>query len=78
MNPNIQDFQQSITQELDVIKNRVRSLIGDAHWGEEGRYKEIILQKIIKRIGSRRDIATEAEERILAERRCSFMVTFDA
>lgn len=49
MNPNIQDFQQSITQELDVIKNRVRSLIGDAHWGEEGRYKEIILQKIIKR-----------------------------
>ena len=49
MNPNIQDFQQSITQELDVIKNRVRSLIGNAHWGEEGRYKEIILQKIIKR-----------------------------
>lgn len=49
MNPNIKDFQQSITQELDVIKNRVRSLIGDAHWGEEGRYKEIILHKVIKR-----------------------------
>ena len=30
------------------------------------------------RIGPRRDIATEAEERILAERRCSFMATFDA
>ena len=29
------------------------------------------------RIGPRRDIATEAEERILAERRMSFMVTFD-
>ncbi len=49
MNPNLQHFQQSITQELDVIKNRVRSLIGDAHWGEEGRYKEVILQKVIKR-----------------------------
>ena len=30
------------------------------------------------RIGPRRDIATEAEERILAERRMSFMATFDA
>lgn len=30
------------------------------------------------RVGPRRDIATEAEERILAERRCSFMATFDA
>lgn len=30
------------------------------------------------RIGPRRDIATEAEERILTERRCSFMATFDA
>lgn len=30
------------------------------------------------RIGPRRDIATEAEERILAERRMSFMASFDA
>lgn len=30
------------------------------------------------RIGPRRDIATEAEERILTERRTSFMATFDA
>lgn len=30
------------------------------------------------RIGPRRDIATEAEERVLAERRMSFMATFDA
>ena len=30
------------------------------------------------RIGPRRDIATEAEERILAERRMSYMATFDA
>lgn len=30
------------------------------------------------RIGPRRDIATEGEERTLAERRCAFMATFDA
>ena len=30
------------------------------------------------RIGPRRDIATEAEERILFERRTSYMATFDA
>lgn len=34
--------------------------------------------RIFIRIGPRRDIATETEERILAERRCSFMATFDA
>jgi len=42
-------FQESITKELDVIKNRVRNLIGDAHWGEEGRYKEEILKSTIRR-----------------------------
>ena len=34
--------------------------------------------RVFIRIGPRRDIATEAEERILSERRCSFMATFDA
>ncbi len=34
--------------------------------------------RVFIRIGPRRDIATETEERILAERRCSFMATFDA
>ena len=33
--------------------------------------------RVFIRVGPRRDIATEAEERILAERRCSFMATFD-
>lgn len=42
-------FQKSITNELDIIKNRVRNLIGDAHWGEEGRYKEAVLKNVIKR-----------------------------
>lgn len=34
--------------------------------------------RVFIRIGPRRDIATEAEERILSERRCSYMASFDA
>lgn len=44
---NIRLFQESITQELDITKNRVRNLIGDANWAEEGRFKEAILRKTI-------------------------------
>ncbi|MBK8723801.1 MAG: hypothetical protein IPL95_16585 [Saprospiraceae bacterium] len=46
---NIKEFQESITQEIDVIKNRVRNLIGGANWGEEGRFKEAVLKNILKR-----------------------------
>lgn len=45
---NSVEFQQSTTIELDVIKNRVRNLIGSRHWGEDGRYKETILKKVLK------------------------------
>ena len=45
---NARLFQQSITQELDIIKNRVRNLIGGAHWGEEGRFKEAVLKNILR------------------------------
>ena len=41
-------YQVSLNQELDTIKNRVRDLIGDAHWGEDGRYKEEKLKQILK------------------------------
>lgn len=44
---NIRHFQESITHELDLTKNRVRNLIGDANWAEEGRFKEAILRKTI-------------------------------
>ncbi len=43
------EFQESITKELDTIRNRVRNLIGASHWGEEGRYKEAILKNVIRR-----------------------------
>lgn len=40
-------YQKSISKELNSIKNRVREFIGSSHWGEDGRYKEIILRDII-------------------------------
>lgn len=46
---DLEEFQKSITKELNTIKNRVRNLIGNSHWGEEGRYKEAILKNVIKR-----------------------------
>jgi len=45
---NIRKFQKSITDELKYTKDRVRNLIGNVNWGEEGRYKEAILKKIIR------------------------------
>ncbi|MFY0253579.1 DUF6602 domain-containing protein [Chitinophaga sp. 30R24] len=44
---NIRLFQESITKELKYTKDRVRNLIGNANWGEDGRFKEAILAKII-------------------------------
>ncbi len=49
MRRDIEKFQKSISLELDTIKNRVRELIGDANWGEEGRYKESVLKNVLKR-----------------------------
>ncbi len=42
-------FYKTIADELDAIKNRVRNLIGNKHWEEEGRYKEAILRNVIRR-----------------------------
>lgn len=45
---NTLDYQISINNEFDVIKNRVRNLIGNANWAEDGRYKEEKLKKILR------------------------------
>ena len=45
---NLPAFQKSIGNELLTIRNRVRNLIGSAHRGEEGRYKESVLKKMIR------------------------------
>lgn len=42
-------FYESVNSEFDVVKNRVRNLIGDANWGEEGQFKESVLKNIISR-----------------------------
>jgi len=49
MSINPEEFQESTTRELEVVKNRVRNLIGDANWVEEGRYKEAVLVNVIRR-----------------------------
>jgi len=46
---NPAEYQKSITEELSIIKDRVRFLIGDAHWASDGAYKETILRNVIKR-----------------------------
>lgn len=46
---DLKKYWQSITQELDAVKNRVRYLIGDRHWPTEGGYKEVALRNVIRR-----------------------------
>ena len=46
--PNYLEYQKSISKELLSIKDRVRDFIDDHHWGEDGRYKEIILSNVLK------------------------------
>lgn len=49
MEQNFLEYQQSITKEFDVVRDRVRNLIADKNWGEDGRYKEAILKNICRR-----------------------------
>lgn len=46
---NTLSFRKSINEEFQITKNRVRNLIGDSNWAEEGRYKESILLNMIKK-----------------------------
>jgi len=46
---NPAEYQKSIAEELSIVKDRVRFLIGDAHWASDGAYKEAILKNTIKR-----------------------------
>jgi len=48
--PNYLEYQKSVAAEFKAYENRVRSLIDGVHWGEEGRYKEIILMNYLKRV----------------------------
>jgi hypothetical protein len=46
--PDYKEYRRSISNELISIKDRVRHFIDDNHWGEDGRYKEIILMELLK------------------------------
>ena len=51
MRPIEQDFleyRESISHELEIAKNRVRRLIGSAHWLTDGEHKEAVLRKVIR------------------------------
>ena len=48
--PNYLEYQKSVADEFKAYESRVRNLIDNAHWGEEGRYKEIILMNYLKRV----------------------------
>lgn len=57
--PDYLSYQKSIASELLSEKNRVRNIIGTAHFGEDGRYKEIILREIIaKKLPSYASVGT--------------------
>lgn len=46
--PDYEKFLASTSKEIMAVKDRVRFLINDANWSEEGRYKEIILREILR------------------------------
>ncbi|UED72217.1 DUF6602 domain-containing protein [Brevibacillus sp. DP1.3A] len=48
--PNYLEYQKSVAAEFKAYEKRVRNLIDDSHWGEDGRYKEIILMNYLKRV----------------------------
>ncbi len=45
----MESFHRSIANELESIKDRVRSLIGDSHWPTDGSFKEAILRTVLDR-----------------------------
>jgi hypothetical protein len=48
--PDYLEYQKSVAAEFKAYENRVRNLIDNRHWAEEGRFKEIILMNYLKRV----------------------------
>lgn len=46
---DIQDYFESLGQELGALKYRVRHLIADAHWQTDGEWKESVLRQVLRR-----------------------------
>lgn len=48
--PEYIEYQKSVAAEFMALEKRVRHLIDNNHWGEEGRYKEAILINYLRRV----------------------------
>ncbi|USK30842.1 hypothetical protein LIT32_12395 [Bacillus sp. CMF21] len=46
---SLPNYFQSFSSELDIIKNRVRDIIGDKHWASDGSHKEVILKDVLRK-----------------------------
>jgi hypothetical protein len=49
MTPDIQSYLLSWSNEIEARSNRVRQLIGDAHWLSDGHHKESLLREFLVR-----------------------------
>jgi hypothetical protein len=49
LKPSEAEYFASLSGELDSQAQRVRQLIGSAHWGHDGRHKEVLLAELIRR-----------------------------
>jgi len=45
--PNFREYHESVTSELDAIKNRIRNLV--THWPTDGEWKEAALRTVLRR-----------------------------
>lgn len=43
------DYFEDLSKELAAVQNRVRHLIGDAHWPSDGAWKESVLRTVLRR-----------------------------
>lgn len=41
MRPDSLKYQETIAKEFEAVKDRVRYLIGSAHWGKKGAIKKL-------------------------------------
>src|SRR5438105_11370834 len=49
LRPSEAEYFSSLSSELNSQADRVRQLIGSAHWGHDGRHKELLLADIVRR-----------------------------
>lgn len=46
---NLERYFQSLTDECETLKDRVRHLVHDAHWPTDGEWKESVLRSMLRR-----------------------------